>query len=176
MKNRTKAIIGIIVLIVAILLILVLFNVFNDYKGNGLQYRVFNEDGWSKWYSNNQIAGKTSKRITAIEIKIDSNNSHIIYNTSSTSDDFSDNDTYDGNTSGNKKDALYGIKIALTDDLYKNNKIYYRTYNKKDGWLDWTSDYNISGDNEVDIEKIQIKIIDKDDEFKEKQEKSSIGF
>ena len=30
------------------------------------------------------------------------------------------------------------------------------THNKKDGWLDWTSRYNISGDNEVEIDQIQM--------------------
>lgn len=177
MSNKRKAIIGIIVLIFIILVALISVYLYNETNVRGLQYRIYNEDGWSKWYSSDQIAGEENKKITAIEIKIDSEKSgHIIYNTYSATDNFDNNDSYDGDTAGNKKDSLYGIKISLTDDLYNNYKVYYRTYNKKDKWLDWTTDYNISGNNEVNIEKIQIKMMNNNYEFNEKQEKNSIGF
>ena len=177
MSNKRKAIIGIVVLIIIILISLISIYLYNKTNVRGLQYRIYNEDGWSKWYTSNQIAGESNKRIAAIEIKIDSEKSgHILYNTYSTSDDFEDNDTYDGETAGNSKDSISGIKITLSDDLYDNYDLYYRTYNKKDEWLDWTTDYKISGDKDVDIEKIQIKFINKGEDFNEKQEKSSIGF
>lgn len=141
--------------------------------GIKLYYRVHTKSGYSDWYTDGEETNL--KSILGIEIKVESDKTgHIIYNTYSSSDNFRDNDSYDGEISGNKKDKIYGIKIGLTDELAKDYEVYYRTYNKKDGWLDYTSNYNISGDNGVDIEKIQIKVLEKKEKIKEGS-KSSIG-
>ena len=146
-------------------------------EGISLKYRVYTDDGWSEWYKNGQEAGDINKSIKAVEASVDSKKTgHILYNIYSQSENFDSNDTYDGDTAGNKKDSIYGIKFFLTDKLFEDYVIYYRTYNKKDGWLDWTSSYEISGDNEVDIEKIQIKILKTGDKNPEPNEKTSIGF
>ena len=146
-------------------------------EGIDLKYRIYTEDGWSEWYNNGEEAGYMTKSIKAIETSVDSKKTgHILYNVYSQSEDFSSNDVYDGETAGDKKNSIYGIKFFLTDQLFDDYVIYYRTYNKKDGWLDWTSSYEISGDNEVDIEKIQIKILKTGDKNPEPNENTSIGF
>ena len=72
------------------------------------------------------------------------------------------------------KSSIYGIRLSLSDELYKKFNIVYRTYNKKDGWLDWTTDYRISGDNGVDIEMIEIKVVSSSEKIKT-SERSYIG-
>ena len=146
-------------------------------KGISLKYRVYTEDGWSRYYKNGQIVGDNNKKILAIEAKVSSNKTgQIFYNTYGINNTFKDNDTFNGDTSGNKKDNLYAVKFGITDDLYKEYKIYYRTYNKIDGWLDYAEDYMISGNNEVNIEKIQIKIININEVFDGKTNNPSKGF
>ena len=166
-KNKKKKIVTLMLVIVVLILSFSIGMNFVNNKGvintDGIKvnYRVYTDEGWSKWYKNGQIAGRENKSIKAIEA---SNNT------------FNDNDTYDGETAGDKEKAIYGMKFFLTDDLYKEYQIYYRTHNKKDGWLDWTSKYNISGDNEVDIDELQIKVLKIDDVFEQNVEKASIGF
>ena len=180
MKNKKVLILLLSIVILMSLTIFVLINIEKDViktDGITLEYKILNEDGWSKSYKNGQIAGKENKSIMAIQAKIKSEKyGHILYNICSSDNCFSLNDTYDGEVIGDKKNSIYGVKFYLTDDLFKNYEIYYRTHNKKDGWLEWTSRYNISGDNEVDIDQIQIKILKKGDKFKQDIEKASIGF
>ena len=185
MENKNKKNKNVILALIIIILLLVfsigMYFVNNrdviNTNGIKLYYRVYTSDGWSKWYKNGQVAGRDNKNITAIEAKIETDKEgHILYNTYSATDDFEDNDSYDGETAGDKKEGIYGIKMFLTDDLYSEYQIYYRSHNKKDGWLDWTSRYNISGDNEVDIDQIQIKILKIEDKFEQDIEKASIGF
>ena len=160
-----------IVLIVMILcmIYLTMMVVYNKIKNKGaiytnginLQYRVYTEDGWSRYYKNGQIVGNDNKKILAIEAKVISETKgNIYYNTYGVDNTFEDNDDYNGATSGDKKNNIYAVKFGLSDKLYKKYKIYYRTYNKLDGWLDWANINEISGNNEVNIEKIQIKILD----------------
>ena len=146
-------------------------------KGISLYYRVYTEDGYSKWYKNGQIAGYNNKKILGFEAKVESDyNGNIYYNTFGIDNNFDDNDAFNGELSGDKKNNIYAIKIGITDDLYTNYKLFYRTYNKKDGWLDWASVNQISGDNEVNIEKIQIKIVSIDDKEDFNITNSSKGF
>ena len=177
-----KLIILILIFILTFITLLIIYNriankdaIFT--KGIDLRYRIYTKDGWSKWYKNGQIAGEKNKKILAIEAKISSDaKGHIYYNTYGTNNTFEDNDDYDGVTSGNKKDNIYGIKLGITDELYQKYKIYYRTYNKIDGWLDYASINEISGNNEVNIEKIQIKIIDMNQMINDNTKNPSKGF
>ena len=182
-KNKKKKIVTLMLVIVVLILSFSIGMNFVNNKGvintDGIKvnYRVYTDEGWSKWYKNGQIAGRENKSIKAIEAKIETEKyGHILYNIYSSNNNFDDNDTYDGETAGDKEKAIYGMKFFLTDDLYKEYQIYYRTHNKKDGWLDWTSKYNISGDNEVDIDELQIKVLKIDDVFEQNVEKASIGF
>ena len=181
-KLRNRKILATIIIVVFLVLLIFLINIWlgnrDKIKTSGidLSFRVYTEDGYSDWYKNGEES-TNKKPILGIEIKMNTKtNGHIIYNVYGNEDTFEDNDTYEKETAGNKKDKLFGIKIGLTDDLYKKYDIYYRTYNKKDGWLDYTSNYSISGDNGVNIEKIQIKVLEKNDKFDHKEEKASIGF
>ena len=185
MENKNKKNKNVILALIIIILLLVfsigMYFVNNrdviNTSGIKLYYRVYTSDGWSKWYKNGQVAGKENKSITAIEAKIETDKEgHILYNTYSATNDFEDNDSYDGETGGDKKEGIYGIKFFLSDEVFKNYKIYYRSHNKKDGWMDYATDYNISGDNEVEIDKIQLKILLKDSAFSESLEKPNIGF
>ena len=180
--NKKKIIIflSVFIAIVITIFVLVLLKVNKGViktEGIKVYYRIYTKDGVSKWFKNGQIAEIKQNKITGFESKIETKyNGHILYNTTSSTNDFDDNDSYDGELAGNKKDGIYGIKFNLTDELYQNYNIYYRTYNKKDGWLDWTNNYAISGDNEVDIEKIQIKVIKNTDSIDGKTKTPSIGF
>ena len=146
-------------------------------EGIDLTYRIYTTDGVSRWFKNGQVAEVKNKKVTGLESKIKTSyNGHILYNSLSSTNTFDDNDSYDGDIAGNKKDAFFGVKFNLTDELYKKYKIYYRTYNKKDGWLDWADTYMISGDNEVDIEKIQIRILKIDDKLDGETKTPSKGF
>ncbi len=179
MKKKLPLIILIIVIILLTILIVFKYNNNNgiNTKGITLKYRVYTSNGWSKWYNNGQIAGTENKNVLAFEAKVESNkNGNILYNIYSTNDSFDDNNTYGSSTVGNKKNGIYGIKMFLSDDLFKNYQIYYRTHNKKDGWLDWTNNYSISGHNGIEFDLIQIEIIDINEKFKQKIEKASIGF
>ena len=49
----------------------------------------------------------------------------------------------------------------MTKMLGKKYDICYRTYNKKDGWLDWACNGEISGNKKYRIKNIKIKIIPK---------------
>ena len=180
MKKKLSFIILLVIVVLLTILLIKLIvreNTVINTKGISIKYRVYTTDGWSDWYQNGQVVGKENKSILAIEAKIESKKKgNILYNVFSTSSDFNDNDTYNGKTAGDKKVPIYGIKLFLTDELYKDYHIYYRTHNKDDGWLDWTNDYNVSGDNGKEIDQIQIKILEIKDEFEINIEKASIGF
>ena len=180
---KTKRLIIIIMILCMIFLIMTV--IYNRVKNKGaiytkgikLEYRVYTEDGWSRYYKNGQIASKDNKKILAIEAKVKSDyEGNIYYNTYGVKNTFEDNDNYNGETSGNKKNNIYAVKFGITDKLYQEYAIYYRTYNKKDGWLDWATLNQISGDNEVNIEKIQIKIVSIDDKEEFDTNNSSKGF
>ena len=182
-KNKKKKVILsiIIFVIVVVSVFVIIYTNLNrgsiSTEGIKLNYRIYTKNGWSRWYKNGQTAGTPNESILAIEAKVDSDKyGNILYNIYSSKEDFEDNDSYNGETAGDKEKGIYGIKMFLTDDLYSEYQIYYRTHNKKDGWLDWTSRYNISGDNEVEIDQIQIKILKIDDKFEQDIEKASIGF
>lgn len=179
-KKKTIIIITVILLLLLSILLVIFLNSNKDVintEGIKIDYRIYTKKGYSKWFKNGQIAGTINDPILAIEAKIESDKKgNILYNIYSSNNNFGDNDSYNGDIAGDKEKPIYGIKMFLTDELNKNYVIYYRTHNKKDGWLEWTSDYYISGDNEVDIDQIQIKILNKNDKFDYDASKASIGF
>ena len=62
---------------------------------------------------------------------------------------------------------IYGIEISGSDILYKKYDICYRTYNKKDKWLNWTCNDEMSGNIKEPITAIEIKLIPKVSDKKE---------
>ena len=147
-------------------------------KGIELEYRVYNTDGWSKWYKNGQIAGEKGKPISGIQIKVKSDKTgHVFYNTYSGTLTFNDNDEYDGKTSGDLKESIKGIKITLSDELYKGYILYYRTRNEKDNWFGWSKKYEeYNGDIDEAMDQIQIKVVRKIDKMELKSNYTSKGF
>ncbi|MBQ6220191.1 MAG: hypothetical protein IJJ47_10705 [Methanosphaera sp.] len=166
-----------ITIIISIILIIYIANnnPFDSSEKYLAKYRIYNEDGWSEWYKDGETCGEKNKAIKAIEVAVRGDKKgNVLYNIYSEVDKFNDNDSYNGDTAGNLKSSIYGIRLSLSDELYKKFNIVYRTYNKKDGWLDWTTDYRISGDNGVDIEMIEIKVVSSSEKIKT-SERSYIG-
>ena len=56
---------------------------------------------------------------------------------------------------------IYGLKIGISNTLRKKYDVCYRTYNKKDKWLNWICDGDISGNKKEPITALEIKIIPK---------------
>lgn len=160
-KNNKKIVLIIICILIAIIG-LILFFVFNDnndgmYNKNILNvtYRTYTKD-WTKYTKNGLTSGNKEEPIQDIEIKIkDSDKGKLYYSvyTSSWSDQISGY-THIGN-------EIKGIKMGLSNTLYRKYDICYRTYNKKDKWLNWTCNYAISGNAKESITAIEIKIIPK---------------
>ena len=125
------------ILVVALFSLIVFKNNKSGYiktKGIDLQYRIYDANNWTPWVKNGEIAESKNDCIFGIQIKIKSDTlGHIFYNTYSPEQDFNDNSNYDGETSNNLIDPIMGIKIGISDDLFKKYKLFYRTYNEKDG-------------------------------------------
>ena len=155
-----KVIIPIIFFIVLIVSTIVFVNNKNDGMKNigdvSIYYRTFtSKNGWSKWSRN----GITSCNIDADSIK----NIEIKIKTKQKNDfSYSIYTKEKGWTEDNT--GKYGIN-ALKLDLYGtfSNKydVCYRTYNKKDKWLDWSCNYTINGNALEHITALEVKIIPK---------------
>lgn len=179
-KKNNKRVFKILLFAISILIVSVFSLIqFMQYKKDSIiVYRVYtSENGWSKWYRNNQVAGDKGNIILAIEIKTNlKETGYVFYNTLSDELSFNDNDEYDGLTSGDKRYPLYAIRMFLTDNLYKNYKIYYRTHNKSDNWLGWSSNKEVSGNKNVGMDQIQIKLIEINEEFNYEPNKTHRNF
>lgn len=123
-------------------------------KGVKIYYRTYTkEKGWSKWSKNGKTSGNKKYDITNIEIKVKSRTegtiTYSIYQKGKWND----------NSSQLKNKNINGIKISLGGKLRRKYNVYYRTYNDKDKWLDWTGTAGISGNAKKTIKAIEIKII-----------------
>jgi len=56
---------------------------------------------------------------------------------------------------------IFGLKMKVSNLLHNKYDICYRTYNKKDKWLNWTCNGEIAGNKEEPITALEIKIIPK---------------
>ena len=126
----------------------------NEYK---ISYRTYDKKkGWSKWYKNGKTAGDGVNAIQKIEIKIKDKNEKVRY-------EFFENGKWVSEEDEKVKiKDMYALKLSITPKLYKNYNIFYRTYNKKDNWLEWAYNNEISGNKEAPITKVQIKILKKE--------------
>lgn len=168
-KAKSFILIAIAILVLA-LSVLVAFKYSKLLHAN-IYYRTYNKDtGWTKWVKNGKECGVEGKYISAIEVKVKSRyNGHVFYNTYYNSK-WSTKNTYDGKTSGNKKDSINGLNVLITDNLYDRYSVYYSTHNKKDGWMLYNKNGNTSGNAKEKIDKIKIIISVKDDYEYEKIE------
>lgn len=176
-KNDNKGIIILLILCIVLIGGLLIKNYF-DNKIPNIYYRTYTkENGWSKWVKNGKTSGDKKTKIQNIQIKV-KNNTDVIY--SLYTDDWSDSYNV---TSKIKNKEIKGIKISLMDKLYKKYDIYYRTYNSDNEWLEWASNYQISGNKNKTINAIEIKIIPKSvlesdylKDFNKSNYNPSIGF
>lgn len=126
----------------------------NEYK---ISYRTYDKKkGWSKWYKNGKTAGDGVNAIQKIEIKVKSKDDSVKI-------ELFENGKWNTLVDKNAKikDA-YALRLSISRSLYKDYNIFYRTYNKKDKWLEWAYNYEISGNKKAPITKLQIKILKKE--------------
>lgn len=151
MRKKIFIVLGVIIAIVCVGLFIHIKNTNNQAN---VYYRTYTKNGWSKWSKNGMVSGDGESAILNIEIKIKSKlKGDIIYK------------LYQGSEWTNvakKNEKVSGMKITLSNTLYKKYNIFYRTYNDEDEWLEWANDYQISGNKDKTIKKIQIKLLEKD--------------
>lgn len=153
-------------------------------KGASVYYRTYTkEQGWSKWTKNGLTSGNIKKKyaIKNIQIKVKSNSekefTYDLYNT---------NEKWISELDENAKienKKINAIRIENLGKLGRKYDICYRTYNKKNGWLEWSRNGEINGNRTENISGIQIKIIPGNVIFREylkdydnNENKSEIGF
>lgn len=152
-KNK-KVITSLAVTVLIIIFIIFAFNNRNDGMAQGgvvkTYYKVFTkEKKWSKWSKNGMTSGNDYS-IRNIKIKCKKDSFSVMYYTDG-----------DWSLKSNNK-TINGIKIVNTGYFLEKYDVCYRTYNKKDKWLGWTCNGQISGNISENIEKIEIKTIPKD--------------
>ena len=159
-KYKNRIILGIIVLLTLILSMVLFFKFDNDGMSNSgiykIKYRVSQNDAWTKYTRNGMTIGNKENPIQNIELKINEKKGKVYYYT------YTNN--WSEQTFGSLKDdakKIYGLKINTSDVLHKKYDICYRTYNKKDKWLNWACNGEISGNKEEPITAVEIKIIPK---------------
>lgn len=144
-------------------------------------YRTYtSNNGWSKWSKNAITSGNKEDDITNIQIKVKNNKDGFIRYSLYNNDNWSKE--YDIN-SKIKNNSFNAIKIALTDALKIKYDICYRTYNEKNKWLEWTCDYDISGNEKMPVRAIEVKIIPKNvmkydylKDYNKTQNNQNVGF
>ena len=160
LKNRNRIILaGIIVLVLAISFI-IFYKLDSDGMNNNgiynIKYKVYQNGKWTKNSKNGMIVGDKEHPIQNISISIRTNEkTGSVYYYAYTNN--WSNQTFD--TLENNANQIYGLKFYLSNLLYKKYQICYRTYNKKDKWLNWTCSGEISGNKEEPITALEIKII-----------------
>ena len=159
-EYKKYIILGVAIICMLIISILIYNNVNTDKMVNKgiykVKYKVSQNDKWSKNSKNGITSGNKKDAIKGIDIKIKNNKKgNIFYSvyTDSWSDQLSESTL--------SKKEIKGIKIGVTGSLYKKYSVCYRTYNKKDKWLNWTCDSSVSGNKEEPVTAIEIKIIPK---------------
>ncbi len=124
-----------------------------------IYYRTYTkENGWSKWSKNGEVSGDGQHVIQNIEIKVKSNNKgDVDYSVFQDGNWTKSIGNIESRTFKNK--PMYGIRVCLYGLLGKKYEVYYRTYNSKDKWMEWTLDAGSSGNSKTPIKKIQLKIL-----------------
>ena len=148
--EKNKKFLAIFSLIVFTLLFCLYTN-HNNIEKNGIKtikYRTYSNEKWSLWSKNGKKIKKDTN-IKKIEIRTKIDAPTIFY--------YYDNKWHTTNSNND----IYGIRIINTANVLKKYSFCYRTYNKKDGWLNWACNGEKSGNINSKIENIQIKIIPK---------------
>lgn len=130
-------------------------------RGASVFYKTYNKhEGWTKWSKNGNASGTINSRfsIENIDIKLKTKldgTVKIKYYTSKNK--WSKNNS----TKLKNKNSIYAIRLAISGDVRKKYDICYRTYNKKNYWLEWACNGEISGNINEKISQLEIKVIPK---------------
>lgn len=164
LKDKKKLAIILSIILGLFIVFLVTYNINNNAS---VYYRTYSkEKGWTSWVKNGQVSGKKGCAITAIQIKVKStSNGNVFYDVYTIKDKWTDKNNNNGQTSGNKKNGIRGIKVLITDAMLRKYNVYYRTHNKKDNWLAWAENSEISGNGKYSIDQIQIIIKNNKEKF-----------
>jgi hypothetical protein len=162
-----------IVVLTICFIFLIIYNVALKNKVSVYYTTYTKENDWSKWSKTANTSGNEFD-ITNIEIKVKKNSSYptvLVYKKGKW--------TKTGKESTNE---IKGLQIVDTAELLQRYELCYRTYNKKNKWMDWECDGKYSGNSNYSIKKIEIKYISRNDLRYEvvkdytKKDVKSIGF
>lgn len=156
-----KIILLIVIFVILIVGAVILVNNKNDgMEQSGVltvKYRTFSKkNGWGKWTKNGITSGNLNDDISNIDFKLKTKDGSILYQTYSTENGWSEAKEIDKNYDN---ENINGIKIELIDGIYKKYSICYRTYNKKNKWLEWSCNGQVNGNNSQEVNGIQVKIV-----------------
>lgn len=154
-NNSVKYSLLVAIIIPLICLIIIISHNYNSLYKVNVKYRTYTkEKGWSRWSKNGEVSGNGKDEILNIEVRVKTKartkggvRYYVYQNKKWTSSEKLKNKT------------VYGFKAHLFDEIAYEYDIYYRTYNKKDKWFDWSNNSTISGNKNIPITKIQIKTI-----------------
>lgn len=159
-----------IILCVAILIMLgISIFIYHRFTNDGMnnkniysvKYRVYQNGKWSKYAQNGMTVGDKEHPIQNIQFKYKNEKGKILF-------DIYDTDNWISFAEGFvNADEVDGIAIKLTNVLKKKYEICYRTYNKKDKWLNWSCDGEMNENKKEAITALEVKIIPKDSNKKE---------
>lgn len=164
-KNIKKTLVFLIIILVFIgFIIFIYLKSKNDgmeqTKGISIYYRTYtSEQGWSKWSKNGLTSGNVDDNyiIKNIQIKIKgSKESEFVY------DIYNDKKgwlTEFDDSSSFKNQKINAIRIENLGVFRRRYDVCYRTFNKKNGWLEWSKNGEINGNKTENISGIQIKIV-----------------
>ena len=157
-----KIIIPIVFFIVLIVGTIVFVNSKNDGMSNTneikIYYRTYYKDKWSKWSKNGITSGDYENNIKNIQIKVKTRTEgYVFYNVYSNGKWINEIT----NNSKIKNNAIKGLSFENMDTIYNKYDICYRTYNKKDKWLGWACNGEVSGNSEENVTALEVKIIPK---------------
>lgn len=160
-KNK-KVLISLAVTVLIIIFIIFIFNNRNDGMSNtnkvSIYYKTYSNGKWSHWSKDGLTSGKYNQDIENIKIKVKTKlNGYVFYNTYSNGKWSKDLES----DSKTKNQKIQGLSFENMDTLYNGYNVCYRTYNKKDKWLEWTCNGETSGNIKENITALEIKIIPK---------------
>ena len=163
-KNNDKKnfmnyiIIGAIILLGLIASMLIYYRFDSDGMSNkgifNIKYRVYQNGNWSKYSKNGMVVGDKENPIQNIELKFNDKKGEVYYYIYT--NDWSDQ-IYKSLT--NNINQIYGIKMSTSSILFQKYAVCYRTYNKKDKWLNWSCSDTVNGNKDEPITAIEIKVI-----------------
>lgn len=159
-KNKNYIVIGAIALLAFALILILVYRLDSDGMTNigiyNIKYQINQDGNWSKKVRNGKTIGDKTNPIKDIKLNINNTNKGKLYYSVYTNK--WSNQSYEYSPIDKE---IRGIRIGLSDALFNKYSVCYRTYNKKDKWLNWTCDYGISGNDKESITAIEIKIIPK---------------